>query len=306
MTRAFDTECPRGSLKRFYPGITEVIDLSNVAHQMKVLDTLETANVPVTVVDLKAGNLSYALDIFERIGVLEAVRGGAFNLGLFHVIGPSIASLDEIGEIAKYLPGVHYVLARNFINETNFFEWDQVTHRKYFAQINKAQEIDIPKLNEMAYEQVDVAGVTYRDFIENRAADGAPAKILLRAARLCAQMVRGDRRRDGAGETTAGTRGGRQDGQGGRRGLSGGLARLGTKPAANSIGRPCGVRRSSSSFARSGRAAASRCWRGCWSTISCSTGTIPSLSMQVTAATRCGHTFRGGRRRWTTARRWAA
>ncbi|MFN0192699.1 MAG: hypothetical protein ACKVP5_12135, partial [Aestuariivirga sp.] len=37
--------------------------------------------------------------------------------------------------------------------------------------------IDIPKLNEMAYEQVDVAGVTYRDFIENRAADGAPAKF---------------------------------------------------------------------------------------------------------------------------------
>jgi hypothetical protein len=177
MTRAFDTENPRGSLKRFYPGITEIIDLGNVAHQMKVLDTLETAKAPVTVVDLKAGNLSYALDIFERIGVLEAVREGAFNLGLFHVIGPSIASLDEIGEIAKYLPGVHYVLARNFINETNFFEWDQVTHRKYFAQINKAQEIDIPKLNEMAYEQVDVAGVTFRDFIENRASDGSAAKF---------------------------------------------------------------------------------------------------------------------------------
>jgi hypothetical protein len=177
LTRAFDTETPRGSLRRFYPGIAEVIDLSNVAHQMKVLDTLETANVPVTMVDLKAGNLSYALDVFERIGVLEAVRSGAFNLGLFHVIGPSIASLDEIGEIAKYLPGLQYVLARNFINETNFFEWDQVTHRKYFAQINKAQEIDIPKLNEMAYEQVDVAGVTFRDFIENRAADGSPAKF---------------------------------------------------------------------------------------------------------------------------------
>jgi hypothetical protein len=177
LTRAFDTENPRGSLRRFYPGITEVIDLANVAHQMKVLDTMETANVPVTIVDLKAGNLSYSLDLFERIGVLEAARNNVFNLGLVHVVGPSIASLDEIGEIGKYLQGVQYILARNSINETNFFEWDEGTTRKYFSTIPKAQEINIPKLNEMAYEQVDLSGVTFKDFIDNRAADGSGGKF---------------------------------------------------------------------------------------------------------------------------------
>jgi hypothetical protein len=177
LTRAFDTENPRGSLKRFYPTTTEIIDLENVAHQMKVLDTLESANVPVTLVDLKAGGLSYALDIFDRIGVLEAARAGQFTLGLFHIVGSSIASLDEIGEIAKYLAGIEYIVSRNFINETNFFEWDEVTSRKYFSGIPKAHEIDIPKLNEMAYEQVDVAGVTFKDFIDNRTADGQPGKF---------------------------------------------------------------------------------------------------------------------------------
>ena len=175
LSRAFDTENPRGTLKRFYPAITEIVDLGNVAHQMKILDTLETANVPVTLVDLKAGNMSYALDIFERIGVLEAARNGMFNLGLFHVIGPSIASLDEMAEIAKYLQGVQYVVARNFINETNFFEWDANTHRKYFSAIPKAEEIDIPKLNEMAYEQVELAGVPFSVFAANKKADGSAA-----------------------------------------------------------------------------------------------------------------------------------
>lgn len=177
LSRAFDTENPRGSLHRFYPNITEIIDLNNVAHQMRVLDTMETANVPVTVVDLKAGNLSYSLDLFDRIGVLEAARNGMFTLGLFHVVGPSIASLDEIGELSRYLQGIEYVLARNSINETNFFEWDETTYRKYFSQITKTHEINIPKLNEMAYEQVDVAGVTFKDFIDNRAADGSPGKF---------------------------------------------------------------------------------------------------------------------------------
>ena len=33
LTRAFDTENPRGTLKRFYPGLAEIIDLGNVAHR---------------------------------------------------------------------------------------------------------------------------------------------------------------------------------------------------------------------------------------------------------------------------------
>ena len=172
LARAFDTENPRGTLQRFYPNITEIIDLHNVADQMKVLDTLETAKVPVTVVDLKAGNLSYALDTFEKIGVLQAARDGMFEMGLIHVVGPAIASLDELQEVTPYVQGIDYYVARNFINETNFFEWDEKTYQRYFQNVNEAREIEIPKLNEMAAEQVDLA-----NFIDNKDADGKPANF---------------------------------------------------------------------------------------------------------------------------------
>jgi hypothetical protein len=175
--RAFDTEHPQGTLKRFHPGLTEVIDFTNVADQMKVLDTLDTANVRVTLVDLKAGNLSIALDTFDRIGALEAARNGQFEIGLFHVVGPAIASLEEIGEISKYIAGIDYIIARNFINETNFFEWDQKTHKKYFSKGHSANEIDVPRLSEMAYEQADLAGVTFDEFIDNKGVDGEPGNF---------------------------------------------------------------------------------------------------------------------------------
>ena len=177
LARAFDTENPRGTLQRFYPNITEIIDLHNVADQMKVLDTLETAKVPVTVVDLKAGNLSYALDTFEKIGVLQAARDGMFEMGLIHVVGPAIASLDELQEVTPYVQGIDYYVARNFINETNFFEWDEKTYQRYFQNVNEAREIEIPKLNEMAAEQVDLANVTYKNFIDNKDAEGKPANF---------------------------------------------------------------------------------------------------------------------------------
>lgn len=187
--KAFDTEHPRGSLKRFHPAITEVIDFTNVAHQMKVLDGLETTDSRVTLVDLKAGNLSVALDTFDRIGVLEAARNGQINIGLFHLVGPAISSLEEIGEVARYVNGVDYVVARNFLNETNFFEWDQKTYKKYFSRLSSAQEMDIPKLNEMANEQVDLAGLSFKDFVDNKNADGSPGNCLICSARLCAEMV---------------------------------------------------------------------------------------------------------------------
>ena len=71
--------------------------------------------------------------------------------------------------------GISYIVARNFINETNFFEWDEKTFKKYFAGLSNAREIEIPKLNEMAYEQVDLAGVTFSDFIANKTPKGQHA-----------------------------------------------------------------------------------------------------------------------------------
>ena len=38
--RAFDTESPRGTLKRFHPEATKVVDVTTVRDQMKIFDTL--------------------------------------------------------------------------------------------------------------------------------------------------------------------------------------------------------------------------------------------------------------------------
>ena len=65
-TRAFDTESPRGTLKRFHPDLTEVVDVTEVADQMKIFDTLGSAAARVTVIDVRAGLLSSTLAGAER------------------------------------------------------------------------------------------------------------------------------------------------------------------------------------------------------------------------------------------------
>ena len=114
-TRAFDTELPRGTLRRFHPDVTEIVDMTSTADQMKIFDTLNTAKASVTVIDA-AGLMSSALASLRDIGFLDAAKTGQITFAVFHILGPSIASLDEIAETAKFMSGAKYFLVKNFIN----------------------------------------------------------------------------------------------------------------------------------------------------------------------------------------------
>ncbi|WP_024508425.1 hypothetical protein [Bradyrhizobium sp. ARR65] len=166
-TRAFDTESPRGTLKRFHPDITEIVDMTTTADQMKIFDTLNSG-LSVTVIDVRAGLLSPALTSLRDIGFLDAVRTGQITFALFHILGSSIASLDEIAETENFMNGGKYFLVKNFINDTQFFQWDHSTYNSYFHRIKDATDLTIPKLDEMAYEQVEVASVPFLRFIANK------------------------------------------------------------------------------------------------------------------------------------------
>ena len=66
-------------------------------------------------------------------------------------------------------------MVKNFINNTYFFEWDEATNAAYFKRIPGSIGITIPKLVEMAAEQVDLASVSFATFIANQKQSGAPA-----------------------------------------------------------------------------------------------------------------------------------
>jgi hypothetical protein len=172
-TRAFDTEAPKGTLKRFHPDITDIVDATSVSDQMRIFDTLSEASV--TVIDVRAGLLSPTLRSLREIGFLDSVKKGQLNFIVFHVLGSSIASLNEIEETTTYTGDASYFLVKNFINNTSFFEWDQATHSSYFKKHKDAVAITVPKLNEMAFEQVELASVSFLTFVANKGPKGESA-----------------------------------------------------------------------------------------------------------------------------------
>jgi len=146
-----------------------------VPDQMKIFDTVESSNAQVTLIDIRAGLMSPTLAALRDIGFIELTKRGQLTFAVFHILGPSIASLDEIAETSKFLLDARYFLVKNFINNTTFFDWDEQTYDSYFNKIPHAVGLTVPKLSEMACEQVELSSVPFATFIADKKANGEPA-----------------------------------------------------------------------------------------------------------------------------------
>jgi hypothetical protein len=154
-------------------GGVEIVDVTSIAGQMRIFDTVSDSTV--TVVDVRAGLLSPTLHALRDIEVLGSVKQGQLTFIVLHVVGSSVASLEGIKDTISSTTGGKYCLVKSFVNDTSFFEWDQATYNSYFKKFGNIEELTVPKLREMAYEQVELASVPFTTFIANKNSKGDPA-----------------------------------------------------------------------------------------------------------------------------------
>ena len=168
-TRAFDTESPRGTLKRFHPDITEIVDMTTTSDQMKIFDTL------------KRRALGHRDRRPRRTAVAGAGLAARHRLPRRRQVGPDhlcrvpyTRPLDRLAgrdRRDREFHGRREIFPGEELHQQHqFFEWDQATYNSYFHRIKDATELTIPKLNEMAYEQVEVASVPFLKFVANKGA----------------------------------------------------------------------------------------------------------------------------------------
>lgn len=155
--RAFDTECPKGNLKTFFPGKTEIVDLTDSDGQMAVFDTL---GAPITVIDIRAGLLSPTLKTLADIGFLDPAK---CKITVLHILGSSQTSIGEVKTIMESIATSRYVAVANRINDTKF-EFP-------------AGSLDIPKLDERACEAVDGSSMAFNAFINSGASGVLKGKV---------------------------------------------------------------------------------------------------------------------------------
>lgn len=155
--RAFDTEAPTGNLHRFYRKASTIVDLTRSDDQMRVLDGLKAAQV--TLIDIRAGLLSPTLTMLRELDFFDGIVEGRLTITVVHVIGSTQASFSEIAATSRIVAGAQHVLAVNRINDAPFSGLSDE------LKAAGAGLVEIGKLNELAADHVDTAGVPFRDFI---------------------------------------------------------------------------------------------------------------------------------------------
>lgn len=162
--RVFDSQYPKGDLVNFRT-TAEVINITDIRDQMRIFDALDG----VTIVDVAAGLLGYTLNAFDQAGLLEDVRAGRLGVALLHVLGPTITSLDEIGDATRLLgTSARHIIVKNHINETNFFEWDQ--NGKFAVSLRALEPvtIDVPHLDSMVTEALQNEPMSFSAFASGK------------------------------------------------------------------------------------------------------------------------------------------
>lgn len=127
--RAFDTESPKGNLQRFHPNETEVVDITSVFDQMRILDTIRSANKS-TLIDVRAGYLSLTLQFLQNIGFLEALKRAEVRLVLLHVLSSMPASGSAvIGRKVRHkpLPSLRVVATRQYQRPAGWLHGDTLS-----------------------------------------------------------------------------------------------------------------------------------------------------------------------------------
>lgn len=179
--KAFDTQSPAGNLKRFHPEITEIIDIANTRDQCRLV---ESFNVPggLTIVDLRAGSFLRTLDLFRDVGLLDAASNGEVKLLVLHLISASVASLSEVKDTAPFQGSCNFRIVKNFFNDSNFFKENHRFSSAFLRDEDTAKEIHVPRLDPLAYETVELAGLPFSSFVLDQPArnDKRPRSFVLR------------------------------------------------------------------------------------------------------------------------------
>lgn len=162
---AYDTEPDPGVLRRFYPS-AKSIDVSVARGQVEIFDAAPTAGI--TVVDLKATSLSRVLASMRDAGLLKDVHAGKLIFRVVHILGSTEASMREIEATRAILAeGGEHILVKNRATDGHFFEWDSTAYKSFFEKADAGCLLDIPHLDGMACDAVELSGQPFAQFIDD-------------------------------------------------------------------------------------------------------------------------------------------
>ncbi len=163
----FDTDLSGNGIFNYFPQSTRSIDLSRVADQVSLFDTMLDAasnpDCPDFVVDVAANELNRFFRIFTDIGFERGAFEAQLDIQVCHVLSWTMKSLQTADNIRKLLNSSRFVAVRNMAVEALPFTPDPEDE----AQIPKIEiDLYLNALSKPTFHIVSQTGFSFARFVE--------------------------------------------------------------------------------------------------------------------------------------------
>jgi len=173
--RVFDTDSPAGGIAHWFPGRSEIVDLSKTGGQVKLFDTIVGEPQFNYVIDLQSGLLERFFTIFHDISFDQGALESGIGTAVFFVLDRSVSSIHKAAWVADKLTCTDYAIVKNEALG-NLLHMPSAA-REYLA-IRKDRDLTLPKLSPGARGWIERPGFDFGRFLTGAAAE-APLEIRL-------------------------------------------------------------------------------------------------------------------------------
>ena len=169
--RIFDTDTPGGGLSQWFPGISQIVDITRTGDQVKLFDTIINEPHYNYVIDLQSSLLDKFFNIFHDIRFDEGAAEAGIGVAVFFLIDRSLATLSAARRVQERLRNSDFVIVRN----------DAVGDMLHipaaaadYLNIRKDRDLILPALSLAAREFIEAPGFTFADFIAGETENAPP------------------------------------------------------------------------------------------------------------------------------------
>lgn len=166
--RAFDTDFPRGDLAGYFPESSQIIDFDKTGGKVSLFDTIINEPDYDYLIDLDARFFNSFFKLYQDISFEEGLAEAQFSIQVYFVIDRTIASLEAAKRISQICTIAHFIPVRNEAMG-NVLVLPQAA--KIYKEINKAQEVILPRLSIDALNYIDGPQFSYADFLARNGGD---------------------------------------------------------------------------------------------------------------------------------------
>jgi hypothetical protein len=161
----FDADYPQGGIRFFLPERSRLVDLTDIAGQMAMIDTILGGPPRDYVIDMPARLTTKGFDLFEQIDFVTEARRAGYSTLVFYIIDRPFSSLRTArkvyhgGQLDQFVPVRNQAVGHvsDFGHVVNLY-----------GEIAQYGELIIPVAERATIQCADQHGFSFASFMLNR------------------------------------------------------------------------------------------------------------------------------------------